>query len=27
MWQACGRELLGFAENQQWQLLDLVDVS
>jgi alkylation response protein AidB-like acyl-CoA dehydrogenase len=27
MWQACGRELLGFAENQQWQLLDLVDAS
>lgn len=27
MWQACGRELLGLAEGQQWVLLDLVDAS
>jgi alkylation response protein AidB-like acyl-CoA dehydrogenase len=27
MWQACGRELLGLAENQHWELLDLVDGS
>ena len=25
IWQTCGRELMGVAEGQQWQFLDLVD--